>query len=830
MKTVKARSYSVYSLIAMLLFLLPVVTIAQVSKDSPATNTTIKTSKLEITTQNKVITVAKQDTIEQSSHNKTISKKTVVKKHTSNNPAANSALNPGEVFTVVFDKNGKIIDGYPQYVSINDYIAFDLEALAKKAEKAEEVFAKKLKEVEEALKGPSPSCYSERCFSEMRPSMNSFFNQEIIKQGNCYTPFNSAYQDSLQKKYTDIDPFAIIIQLKYNGKALVIKPISFNISAAKQKGNTYKIANILSENGIDITATKNLEIEITIHEYNRLNKVIRSVLDDLEKQKITYYDYDNWLPRTTLESIKEEMDAVYLTLIEYNMLKMVETGCCQLEIAGITNMLDSINARHCKEHAIAEKVICKNIPWLVSTAWIAGKPRLNPLGLKDEGTLSETVEDLTFKNQVMRYKVAGFDSLIRKCKSKNCVSDINTMLFKRDYLQDLVLKNEQTIELKNAQIASNNKKLLALTEEYKILNQMRYFVSHNREIFIMRNHDAANKLELAEQWLPFKQVSYEQAEKVRIVTYNIEEAAKLGYGETTVQIDDEPSLFTEQFLKVTDEVMKQQEKLQAEILKNKGARAMPDGAKTNEDLTNKINCFIKNYSRIIWLSAQTAPITDYKLEERGPVYRTEVQTPNKKNKIPALVQYQLTNTVAGNATKTFTTDSFAYKVYRKLYVQVMAGISCALGGGVKYGRVNTVYNSANGTFSSTALKPYDVVIGIKVFPMGLNIRRWFPSVGPKRYHNMLIRRGDHAVNRISFMAGMGVSQSQLRNYFLGVGYEIVPGLGINTGVNFYGQNHFKLENGTLILQEQRFKPAAFVAITVDPVVMIRASNLFNFKL
>ena len=103
--------------------------------------------------------------------------------------------------------------------------------------------------------------------------------------------------------------------------------------------------------------------------------------------------------------------------------------------------------------------------------------------------------------------------------------------------------------------------------------------------------------------------------------------------------------------------------------------------------------------------------------------------------------------------------------------------------------------------------------GVKIYPFGLNVRRWFPVIKSKGNWKVLFKRGDLMINRISLFAGLSISQAQLRNYFVGGGFEFVPGLGFNIGSNFYTTKTYKFENGTLIKEKEIFRKRSFLFVS-----------------
>ncbi|MEZ4901188.1 MAG: hypothetical protein R2822_05205 [Spirosomataceae bacterium] len=95
----------------------------------------------------------------------------------------------------------------------------------------------------------------------------------------------------------------------------------------------------------------------------------------------------------------------------------------------------------------------------------------------------------------------------------------------------------------------------------------------------------------------------------------------------------------------------------------------------------------------------------------------------------------------------------------------------------------------------------------------------------KRYDRL---RGNGHLNRLSAFVGLGVRYKFLRNYFVGVGYDIIPGLNVNVGLNTYIKRTYDIENGKLINSYERFTiPSCYYAITTDVEVFKRLIQLIN---
>ena len=381
--------------------------------------------------------------------------------------------------------------------------------------------------------------------------------------------------------------------------------------------------------------------------------------------------------------------------------------------------------------------------------------------------------------------------------------------------EDKVAKNEKLI--------SNTKiKIAKYAEKEIIINEFKFYAAKNGNLVINRFHNALDKFNLTEYEKPFDKDRYVENEKVKTIVYNIPENITVLYKDSIYEIK-EKELFTEyagDFLKDFNDFMTGQ------YVKN--LTNAPGGAIAAATITNMatiINDFIKNYAAIKWLSEQSAPLAFPELKTYGPKFRSEEFTATEKKDPSYVVQYTLTSQ-KDNADKILSKNTFKYTVYKRQFFQFSAGVAFTPNKEFKHFNNERIQsNYRNDTFSSTTLKPYDIVAGVKIYPFGLNVRRWFPVIKSKGN-----KRGDLMINRISLFAGLSISQAQLRNYFVGGGFEFVPGLGFNIGSNFYTTKTYKFENGTLIKEKEIFrKPSLYFAITVDPIVLFQVTNIIKIK-
>lgn len=147
------------------------------------------------------------------------------------------------------------------------------------------------------------------------------------------------------------------------------------------------------------------------------------------------------------------------------------------------------------------------------------------------------------------------------------------------------------------------------------------------------------------------------------------------------------------------------------------------------------------------------------------------------------------------------------------------------------GRTSLSYNPQTQTFTNIDLGTTDVVLGIKIFPFNT----WIENnsfVGAnckselKSKHK--IKRGLSPLNRIAVTAGLGVTKQPLRNYFTGLSFDVISGLGLQGGYNFYTTKNYELENGNVKREYDSFRGNWYFGVSLDPVVLIKLFNIFNF--
>lgn len=564
------------------------------------------------------------------------------------------------------------------------------------------------------------------------------------------------------------------------------------------KSTIDKIKNIKDNanyevNGIPIknkTTELKMPFEKIVLKQNILkNQITKAVYVDLYKEK--YYPLPININFSDIISMQNKMSIIYNDILNSNFEnKMLDQNL-------IINITD-FNKANANKIVDIKTYIKQNEDWIKQTAFINGVPTLNPLGFTDTNEINER---LSILNELMN-------------------NGINT---------------EQQIAILNKLLKNNEQiKNTWATQSY-ILNELYLCpTKNNKEITYMRHHDASNSIKCIDNnLLPFNTNLYDVNENVKIILHNIKPDLYNPYFKETITSINDTSLFTGLMYPFLNDFLKH-------INSNRGNFNLNTSSikKDNNKSIDKvkisisdINNFISNFAMVSWFSLQTTPqpYPEEKLLE--PNYKSVVYEAIPAEKKSSIVDYKL-GVIYKKNNKDSIIAKFQYRLYKKQYVQFMSMVAFLP---VAKNRLTdnfindrSVIEYKENRFTTLYYKPFDIVLGVKIYPIGMNIRSWMPKFGltkNKEYKTILKKRGDLVRNRFSILVGLSVSQKQLRNYYAGFGYEIVPGCGINAGINMYSTPYYKIVQNELVSKKEHFKAAYFIGLSFDPIVLTKAFAL-----
>jgi len=81
--------------------------------------------------------------------------------------------------------------------------------------------------------------------------------------------------------------------------------------------------------------------------------------------------------------------------------------------------------------------------------------------------------------------------------------------------------------------------------------------------------------------------------------------------------------------------------------------------------------------------------------------------------------------------------------------------------------------------------------------------------------------------RFSLYAGLSIKKA-LDNYFVGLSYDMVPGVRLISGGHFYKNYHFKIINNTVVDKASGITSGKFfIALSLQPIMLTKALGLFK---
>lgn len=185
----------------------------------------------------------------------------------------------------------------------------------------------------------------------------------------------------------------------------------------------------------------------------------------------------------------------------------------------------------------------------------------------------------------------------------------------------------------------------------------------------------------------------------------------------------------------------------------------------------------------------------------------EVDRKSGHIKLPATISYAFNKYKSRTEVAEAYTFDNAYKQYKLKYVQVNAGIAYSLNN-PQYLEVTEDSGELSSEIKSD---PLQFVAGIKIYPWGgqLDDMRFFRA----SKHNWHIN------------ASVSIPKP-LHNFYLGIGYDIVPGWDISLNAQWYRDNRYEIENGQIASKSYFYRFAPAVSMSVDASVFVKAVKFF----
>jgi len=403
--------------------------------------------------------------------------------------------------------------------------------------------------------------------------------------------------------------------------------------------------------------------------------------------------------------------------------------------------------------------------WIYKTSALsASKLIISPLGIvtenlpemADTNKLKESIQ--TLHNKINNLSAYNYSTLIMEQKKYNLQMQLERL---RSYTNQL-------------EVSENNKKALS-----KNMIIGKYDVSDNAAYNHIRFHNAADELRLTNEQEQ-KYNIYKNDDKIAIYTYNIPPKGTVSY-----EIKSVGFIPVLQFTKYAQELLK-------------GVR----GNETTEYV--KLN-YVENVSNVVRISYNTILDSLSELQKSISIYTSYLPPAEKiefaddidkayTTRLDKLEDLQNDSSYKHTYTLGLKVDgkevikpkSFNFITYKRSRIQFAAGVHFFSG--------NAPIVVTEGTgFKTVSYNTPRYSAGVK----GYLFPQTFADVNKKTWGRTFIR---------SFHMALLVDAAKpLENQYLGIGFDLLPGLGINAGPHFYRYTAYQLYNNAVVGEKKTLK-------------------------
>lgn len=440
--------------------------------------------------------------------------------------------------------------------------------------------------------------------------------------------------------------------------------------------------------------------------------------------------------------------------------------------------------------------------------------------IKDEiKEYDRDIQKLTTQKKFIDSVIANIDYSFRKFQLFKKVQSVQT---------DLADKITEKAKLKKAdekKLATNSDKLLFLQTKV-FLNNTRVVVSDFKHVRPQFEFDAADGyFTTADTKRSLHRVlEIPDNEQEYIVVHNVDSATVLKFDHQPANFKDVED-FTEQVTNLftqinsVDVTNKQVSDVES-FLKTFARTTAPSGAvptvatitclSPSRKFENPVFKDILAMAKDFHDNKRTVFYEKSIFEENdpaSPLYRTQIERVRLKGNAPFADSIPVTKVVSGKESQAFNTK---VNVGKLNYVSVVLGIAI----NQNPIQTTTIDTSSNGFKATTTDNKARAVAGIKLYPF-----QYYKRDG------WLLPR--YPLHRISIFGGFELLHP-LNNFYLGGGYDIIPGLGISIGKNFYLQTNYKIENGTVTdtFRSYHENKGVYYSVNVNPILFAQSVKFF----
>ncbi len=178
--------------------------------------------------------------------------------------------------------------------------------------------------------------------------------------------------------------------------------------------------------------------------------------------------------------------------------------------------------------------------------------------------------------------------------------------------------------------------------------------------------------------------------------------------------------------------------------------------------------------------------------------------------------YKVTNKHAvGDKTDTLKVGAFSYRTGKRYRLQASIGVTYT-GNAVTQNKVSV--NNGVVSLASTTER-YGVAAAIHYYPFNKGVLL--------QDNSLLGGNLRQFMGRMNIMAGLDFRKVP-DNLYLGLGYDLGPGIKLNVGMHFYSYTQYELSNNQIKSETTTYKTATpFIYVGIDPVSFLKAVSILK---
>ncbi len=563
-----------------------------------------------------------------------------------------------------------------------------------------------------------------------------------------------------------------------------------------------------------------------------------------------YFPYDEFsLFEKSRQNNKMLFDSLntYLSKSKHFVGNSTEACLERKNIVDFANTLDSVGLRKsCKD--VTDQIDYLRT-WILGFAWMNpdSKPRLNPFSFTNS-SLYRNLDDNKSKDDTVDIHIKkSMDSLLKSQSIKLAdYKDVMAALYKHDSLalkMDSISNDKSKQIKKNADQNSfdNDNQLSAFQTTLHLINKINTPATLDRDTLLgIRNYYFNRR--------PDKrhfEYDYPENESVVLAIYNKPTAAGLTLTDQSVVYNEQTpinettkatipnSSLASSAASLTTQLNAGAQEIETMSLNDvvvtgyttrRKRTIVPNSPPLScaqiydsvlSDLQDRYGKFIILDS--IYNLSQIPPYALQTTSNDSARLLTDVIYPDRSMKVPYQYSYKLAiKDTSKNLAVINPIDSSGYRVGKRRFVELGLGVAYAF---TSVEQVNI--DTAGGVFNpSSSENKIQFMVGLK-FHLWRSIY-WGNNqfvFSKKSLHDGTLRE------RLFAFVGVSIP-NPLNNIYTGIGVDLVPGLSLHAGAQWYEYKKYSVNNNIILKETTVYRPAFYMGVTADPILVVNIIKTF----